>query len=125
MTDLIISGNNCSINCWTTRYTTDDLSIKIETFMKKSDLQLLNRSVTPGAIDEAYNILGRSHYYDTTFQGNNTLKLIPIHTNEGKLEYMRGDRTIIIKNMTSEPVSASNEYLNVVLEGYLEGEEVI
>lgn len=124
MTDLCISGSDCSIDCYNTRWTSDDYLITIETFITKSDLQSLEDSVVPGAVDVMYNLMGRDMYHDSTFQGNNTIVLTP-QSNVGKLSNMRSEKVIFIKHLISEPITGPSGYLSIRLEGYLSGSQVI
>jgi len=120
MADLIISGTSCSIDCWVKRWESSDYSIKLDTFMTKSDLQLLEDSTVPGAVESMYSILGRMYYHDTTFQGNNTLRLIP-QSDLGTTSGMRSERSLYVKHLTSDPVKGPSGYINVTVEGYLSG----
>jgi hypothetical protein len=118
--DLTISGNTCSIKCWTSRWDVQNYSIIVETWIKKSDLQSLRSSVTPGAVGELYNILGKPLYYDQTWSAENTLQLIP-KAGE-RLDKMRNiDKLIYVKNITDVPLPGDSRWLNVKIEGFMSG----
>ena len=124
MADLIISGTSCSIDCWVKRWESSDYSIKLDTFMTKSDLQLLEDSTVPGAVESMYSILGRMYYHDTTFQGNNTLVLMP-QSDIGTTSGMRSEKVVFIKNISSEPINGPSGYLDVKLECLISGSQLL
>jgi hypothetical protein len=91
----------------------------IETWLKKSNVQLLWNNITPGACKEMYSILGLPKFYDQTFTRNNTLRLIPNpSSNSSNLAFMRGERIGYIKNITTSPLEGDKGWLNVKLEFY-------
>ena len=113
--DLIISGSNCHISCDCTQWSVDDDNIKISTFMSKTDIQYLEDSTTPGAVSQSHNILGKNYYYDSTWDGSNTLVIIP-QSSDGNLDNMRDEETAFVKHLTSEPIKGNSQYLDVNLE---------
>lgn len=121
--DLKISGSACDIDCRCSRWDVQDYSIIIETWLKKSDLQSLRNSITPGAVGELYKILGKPRYYDQTWSGDNTIKLTPDSTSYSNLYNMRdGDTLIFVKNITDSPLDGASGWMNVKIEGYISGQ---
>jgi len=117
--DLVISGNNCHILCWTKRWSVSNYSLTLETWMSKSDLQDLRNSVVPGASSELYSILGRKYFFDQTWQANNTIVLIPQDTTYGNLSMMRPEKVVFVKSIVDNPCEGQmgrDGYLNVKLE---------
>jgi len=117
--DLIISGNSCSINCYTKRWDVQDYNVILETWMSKSNLQALRNSIVPNATKELYQIMGKKFFYDQTWQGNNTIRLIPQATTQGTLSNMRGEKVVFVKSITDNPCKGQmgkNGYLNVKME---------
>jgi len=117
--DINISGNSCSIDCWTTRWDVQNYSVIIETFMNKSDLQDLRDSMTPQATGELYTILGRPKYYDSTWSASNTLKITP--TTSTQMSKMRNDLVGFVKNVNDSPMGANTGLLTVKLEFLISG----
>ena len=81
MSDIIISGSSCSIPCWCSRFSVDNYTFICETWITKSQWNDLRNSVRPGATSELFQILGNPHFYDTSWQGYNTLVFSPIAGN--------------------------------------------
>ena len=116
-------SNEDFIDCDCSRWDVNDYGITIEVWLKKSDLQILRRNITPGAVDELYTILGRPTYYDKTWTGNNTLKLLPNIHNDSNLKDMREETIIYVKNISDSPIAGASGYINVKIEGYLSGSQ--
>ena len=106
------------IECGCSRWDNDNYNTIIETWMTKSELQTLREHITPGAAGELYSILGKPRYYDMTWQGQNTIKLVP---NGGSLNYMRNERLLFVKNISDTPLPGPSGWINVKIEGYLSG----
>ena len=121
MGDITISGGNCSISCWCSRYDTQNYGLTIETWLKKSDLQSLRNSITPGAADELYSILGRPHNFDKTWTAGNTLRFIPNGSYGSTLNDMRSEKVVFVKNISDSPLEGPKGWLNVKLEVLLSG----
>jgi len=120
MTDLVISGNNCYIDCWAGRWDVQNYSVILETWMKKSDLQDLRNSIRPQAVGELYKILGRPLFFDKSWTGNNTLEIIPnANTN---LDKMRGKNYLIyVRNIIDSPLPGDSGWLFCKIEGFISG----
>jgi hypothetical protein len=121
------------IDCWCSRWSVDDFSVTIETWVSDSELNTILNNIVPGAAGELYQILGRPHMYDQTWEGNNTLRIVPNRytsydtfsdewqgTNTSTLYKMRNDTIIYIKNITTHPVSYT-DWIHIKLEGYVSG----
>ena len=117
--DLVISGNACHIRCRASRWDVSNYSITAETWLKKSDLQYLRDSLTPGAVGELYNILGKPRFYDKTWTNSNTLYLEP--ESDTQLYNMREKKGIIIKNISDTPIAGDSGWINCKIEGFLSG----
>jgi len=107
------------VNCWCSRWSVENYSITIETWLKKDDLQKIRDSITPGACKEMWSIMGLPKFYDTTFQSKNTIKLVPNlykkkvigeepenATIGSNLPYMRREVTCYPVNITTSPVES-------------------
>jgi len=120
MTDLIISGNSCYIECFASRYDLQNYNIIIETWLKKSELQDLKDSIRPGAVNELYNIMGRPRFYDTSWRGYNTIQIKAVPGEQ--TYYMRGNKVVFVKNISSSPLEGPSEWLNCKLECTISGQ---
>lgn len=93
--------------------------------MKKSDLQNLRSSITPGAVGTLYEILGEPHFYDTTWQGNNTIVLSP-HPSSQLYKMRRGRDTVCYcRNITTRPIGGDAGFIEVKLECSLSSNQEI
>jgi len=108
------SQTNISFDCWCSRWDRNDYSVVIETWLNQSQRNLLRSHIRPGAVAEMYQILGRPHYYDTSF-GYNTLTITP--KTGYQLANMEDSITIGVRNYT-ERITDSNEYF-VKIEGFI------
>jgi len=109
------------IDCFCTRWTQENYSIVLETFMNKSDLQTLKNNITPGAAGELFKILGRPTYYDQTWSGENTLRIVPNSEHGSNLKNMRKECLIYVKSITDSPFEGPSGFLNVKIEGFVSG----
>jgi len=111
------------ISCRCSRWDVQNYNVIVETWMKKSDLQTLRNNITPQAVGELYNILGKPRYYDKTWQGNNTIKLTPNTSHHSNLSKMRdGDTLIFVKNISDSPVKGPSGWINCKIEGMISGQ---
>jgi len=99
------------------RWDVDNYSVVVEFWLKKSDLITLRSNITPQAVGELYTILGRPKYYDKTWSGGNTIKLIPNSDSHSNLKEMRSETTIYVKNITDTPLPGDSGWINVKIEG--------
>ena len=106
-----------NFDCWCTRWDQDNYTVTIETFIPKVKLQLLRNHIKPGAVGELYQVLGRPHYYDKTWSGDNTLKIVP----KNDLAGMRSTKIIYVKNFSTTHKPGNHGYVNVKIEGYVSG----
>jgi len=113
------------IDCRCSRWDTENYSVTVETWLKKSQLDTLLSNITLGATGELYQILGRPKYYDKTWTGKNTLRLLPIPSstkmNRSTLKKMRKETLIYPKNVSYSPVKGSSGWINTKIEGYISG----
>lgn len=123
MTDLVISGSNCYLDCWCTRWDVQDFNVVVETWLNKTQYQDLMNSVKPGAVGELYKILGRPLYYDKTWSGDNTISLIPQAGNS--LYKTRRTKVIYPKTITSSPVAGDSGWISVKIEAAISGSDVL
>jgi len=119
MLDITISGSECSIDCYTSRFDTQNYNIIFETWLKKSDYQDLRNSIRPGATGELYKILGRPRMYDKSWTGSNTIQLIP--TAGSNFSTMRGKKVVFIKNISSSPIKGPSGWIACKLECVVSG----
>lgn len=127
-----LAGSNFMC-CRCSRWDTEDYSVTIETWLHHTDLRTLLSNIVPGATGELYQILGRPYMYDQTWQGNNTLRIVPNKytsydtyndefsgINESTLYSNRNEKIIYVKNITTHPVSYT-DWINVKIEGFVSG----
>ena len=117
--DLYISGSSFSVGGWCSRWDVQNYSLVVETWLNKSNLQTIRDNITPGAVGELYTILGRPRYYDSTWQGNNTITLYPNQSQ--KLSNMRKKTTAYVKNISDTPIDGASGWLNVKIECMISG----
>lgn len=108
------------IECPCVRWDTSDYTITIETVLNKSDRNTLYNHITPGAVGELYRILGRPYFYDKTWTGNNTLRIVPIAGT--RLADIRSEKIIYVKNYSETTLNPN--WLSVKIVGYISGESL-
>jgi len=123
MTDINISGNSCSINCYTNRWDTSNLGGILETWLTKSEVTDLRNSITPGAVGSFKMVIDNPRNYDATWQGNNTLKISTLDRNN--LQYMKNDVVCFVKNISDTPVKGPCGYLDTKIEYVLSSNQEI
>ena len=106
-------GDNDFLDVKCSRWDVQDYDIVVETWMKKSDLQTLMENITPGAVGQLYKILGRPRMYDSTWQAQNTLKILPTPSSNdmgaSTLRQMRKSTIAYVRNVTYSPIVNSKE----------------
>jgi len=117
--DLLISGNNCSLLCRCSRFQVSNYDFIIETWLTKAQLTDLNYSITPGAVSMLYEVLGKKHFYDTTWQGNNTITFTP--TGNSDLKYRVNETTGYCRNITTRPLEGDSLLIECKLECAISG----
>lgn len=105
------------VDCFCTRWDVSDYEVTIETFLKKDDLYNIKNNVYPGATEELFKILGKPTYYDTTYNGDNTLEFEPLE----EMDDLREKKLVYIKSISDSPAAARSGYLNLKLTGYISG----
>lgn len=113
-----MTGDNF-INCWCSRWDVQNYNVVVETWISGGALQTLQDNIVPGAVGELYTVLGRPRYYDSTWQGKNTLLLSP--NDFRNLSNMRNDTVIFVKNITTNAIDGPSNYFNVKIEGLISG----
>ena len=112
------------IDCRCSRWDVSNYDVTVETWLKYNDLRLLLENVRPGAVGELYNILGRPRYYDRSWRGANTLRLLPTPSSStmsrSTLRKMRKETLIYPKNITTSPVK-DTEWVSIKIEGSISG----
>ena len=121
MTDIYITGNTYSINCKTSSWNIQDYSITFETWMNKSNLNILRDNITPGAVSELYQVLGRPFYYDKTWTGENTLRILPIPSTNSTIRFKRKEMLVYVKNISDSPIEEHSGWINCKIDGYISG----
>jgi hypothetical protein len=115
------------IDCRCSRWDSDNYQIILETWLKKSDLQLLIDNTTPGAVSELYNVLGKPFHYDKTWTADNTLRIVPVEESvsmrSSTLRAMRKPMVIFPKNITYSPMKGANQWNLVKIEGFISGNQ--
>lgn len=108
------------IDCKCSRWSTDNYSITIETWLTKSQLKTLRDNITPGAAGELYKILGMPTYYDQTWNGSNTIKIAgnaSSYLGQGR----RSDKIIYVKSISDSPIAGDKGWIFCKIEGYISG----
>lgn len=108
---IYISGCNCYIRTWCTRWDEGNWDVTLETFMGSSARNNLFASTTPGAVRELYNILGTPKFIDTTWQGENTLTITPIHG--FGISSLREERMIAVKNISDDFLTKNKFHIKI------------
>jgi len=117
-----------SINCWCTRWDVDGCHHTIGTILNESDYNTIVDNTTPGAIGELNIITAGMSYYDSTWEGLNTIKIEPNdHPKYTKsvLKDMRKNITLYVNNISSRTIDGSEGLMNVIIEGKTSGAGLI
>ena len=101
------------IDCWCKRFDVSNYDVIIETFLSPEARNKLFQSVTPGALRELYNILGKPKYIDTTYSSGNTLRLEPI----GNLTNLENEMIIAVKSISDSSIPGASKKFNIKIEG--------
>ncbi len=101
------------ITCYCHRWDVDNFTITIEVTLSRAETNILRNNIVPGATKELYNILNSPTYIDSTWQNNNTLKIVPI----ANLNKARSEKTIFVKSYGEHVLNES--LLNIKIEGYV------
>lgn len=115
-------AENYYLDCNCSRWDQQNKTITIETWLTKSQLQTLRNNVVPGAVRMLYKVLDDPIYYDTTWEGNNTLKIVP---SQSSLDIMKNTKLMIVKTIQDSPISGPSGYLSVKISGYISGAGVL
>jgi len=107
------------------RFTSDNYSNVIETWMTKSNLQNLRNSIRPGAVKPLITIMGLPHHFDMSFSGKNTLRLIPNPSSASaggsNLGFMRKEYVVYPKNISYGPIESNSGWIQIKLESFVSG----
>ena len=127
--DLLIYYNTLTgsdyICCWCSRWDINNYDVIIETWLTKTQLSTLRSNVVPGAIGELHIATIGESYYDSTWEGKNTLKLTLNPISTSNLKNMRNETTIYVKSINTSPVEGTNGYINTKIEGKTRGSGII
>jgi hypothetical protein len=116
--DDLVGNDFVACNC--SRWDVNDYGVTVETWLKKSDLQTLRSYITPGAVGELFKILGRPTFFDQTWQGQNTIYLVP-NSGSSTLIDMREPKYVYVKNITDSPLPGASGWISVKIEGLVSG----
>jgi hypothetical protein len=115
------------LDCRCSRWDISDYNVVVETWLRDDDINTLFENIKPGAIGEFKKILGKPHYYDKTWTGKNTLRLLPTpsssHMNTSTLRRMRRETIVFPKNITTSPIKGSSGWTSVKIEGAISGSQ--
>jgi hypothetical protein len=103
-------GESEKIICYCTKWDSNNYSYTIETLIKKPESVILKNNIVPGAVKELYVILGKPRYYDETWTGSNTIKLVPLN----HLNTMRSEVIGYVKNYSEHIIN--NEFVGIKME---------
>ena len=116
----IYYSGNAYVSGMCSRWDCDNYSMVFEIWLKKAPLQALQDNIRPGAVKELKRVIYSPKFYDSTWQGKNTLRLKPVVGTE--LYRMRGREKIIYpKNIGSSPLPGASGWLEVKVEGSISG----
>lgn len=107
------SGTGCYFACKCSSWNMEKDLTTIECYMDKSERNLLFQSIKPGAVEELYEILGETHYVDSTYSNANTIYLYPIFS----LSSLRCATKLYVKDYMEEIFEGTDEYF-VKFSGY-------
>lgn len=125
------------IDCRCSRWSTDNYTFSVETWLYKDDYQTLLDYITPGATGELFKILGKPTFYDQTWQGNNTIRIVPVSSsrynnitdsfegrNTSNLYNMRDPKIGYVKTITTSPIRGADGWMFVKLELNVSGSTI-
>jgi len=112
------------ISCMCNRWDQNDWNIVVETNLTKSQFQNIYDNLTPAAVGELYEVLGKKVYYDMTWNGENTLKLSTNTSSDSTIKNMRDTKMVYVKNISSSPLGADTGLLTVKIEAILSGSNI-
>ena len=120
---VLVYGNteNDFVSGWCTGWRQDGWSLILSTFLNKEDTNSLRDNTVPGAVTELYKVLGVPYYYDTTWNGNNTIDVRPQNFDGSRLKDLRNSVTIIVKDIRVEPMYNKENYNIIKIEGMISG----
>jgi hypothetical protein len=111
------------IDCKCSRWDVQNYSVIVETWINKNEYQYIVNNIRPGAVGELYKILGKPLYYDSSWDGSNTLRLLPTPSSslmsDSTLSKMRKETLIYPKNITTSPIS--EDWISLKIEGLISG----
>jgi len=117
-----LAGNDF-VDCRCSRWDIQNYNVIVETWLNSTDLKSIRDNIRPGAVGELYNILGRPRYYDKTWRGKNTLRLLPTPSSASmrtsNLKNMRDETLIYVKNITTHPINEN--WTEIKIEGMISG----
>ena len=82
------------IRCYCSRWDVSDYEVTIETVLSKENADAIKDNTVPGAVEELFVILGKPTFYDTTYDGSNTVKFKPLD----ELSDLRNTVTAYVKS---------------------------
>jgi hypothetical protein len=107
---------------WCTKWDSQDYTVTIGTWLTQEQVSSIQENVRPGAVGELFQVLGKPFYYDKSWSGKNTLRIVPNVDSESNLKNMRKEIVIYPKNVTTSPIPGSHEgMIEIKIEGYVSG----
>ena len=114
-------GSSFDVRC--SRWDCDNYNIIVEAWLTKSQLNALMNNTRPGAVKELKRVIFSPKFYDSSWQGYNTILIKP--TVGTSLYHMRGKEKIIYcKNISSSPLPGDSLWLNCKIEGAISGQVI-
>lgn len=110
-----------SMRCRCSRWDVQDYNIILETWMNKSQFDSVRNNLRPTAVTEFYKLIERTVYCDSTWEGKNTLRLVPDISSQSSLSAMRRETLIFPKSVTSSPIEGNRGWIGVKIEGTISG----
>lgn len=107
---------------WCSKWDTSNYSATIETWLQKEDMENIITNIKPGAVSELFQVLGSPYYYDTSWTGDNTIRIAPNPSSAtSTLRYMRKEIILYPKTVSTSPIAGLRDWFLFKIEGYISG----
>jgi hypothetical protein len=107
------------IPCNCSSWDSNDQTLTLITWMNKSDATTLRDNIVPGAVGQLYQILGKPHYYDKTWEGGNTIFVVPNVSSTSNIKNKYNSTVMYVKDFAVTPIENNKTYLQIKISGYI------
>ena len=111
--NIIFRTDRKSIEFICTGWKEKDFKIAIEGVVSREQLDALNDSIVPGAVGEMYKLFGRPRYFDKTWDGENTVEVIPIRMINSGLWKAKYSFVGYPETLSFSPVEANDNFYDI------------